>query len=197
MATIFEDNFNSYNNGDLNGQGNWAGAVQFDVQGDVVREGAKAIKCSATSGQNLLISKIGDLTPDGRITFYVRVSNTTYNYYLIMVRNSNDTAYAVSLKWQGTTLYAYTPDETPIKTGMEADKWYQIEMEWRHVDMKARYSIDGGDWTDWLAREVNNDPGSVRMVNYANGGSIDVYFDYIAENPIVPPAVGRSHAYIF
>ena len=70
MATIFEDNFNSYNDGNLNGQGGWSGHTGFQVQGTVVKEGAKGMIADMASGQDWAwITKIGTARADGRITF--------------------------------------------------------------------------------------------------------------------------------
>ena len=44
IDTIFVDNFNSYNDGDLNGQGDWSGSTEFQIQGVVVEEGDKAVE---------------------------------------------------------------------------------------------------------------------------------------------------------
>ena len=38
-----EDNFDSYTDGDLNGQGGWSGSSAYDVQGITVQAGAKAV----------------------------------------------------------------------------------------------------------------------------------------------------------
>ena len=40
------DNFDSYSDGDLNGQGSWSGSTAFDVQTTIKHSGTKAIKCT-------------------------------------------------------------------------------------------------------------------------------------------------------
>ena len=185
MATILTETFNDYNDGDLNGQGSWVGSTLFDIQGDVVKEGAKAVKCTVANTNNVNIYKIGDVTADGKTTVYVRVSSTSYTYVLINLKKADDSDYAISLKWAGTTLYYYGPGATTLKTGMVADHWYQIEIEWRSSDTKARYNIDSEGWSEYLAQEGNNAPGRVRFGIYGNGGGYDTYFDYVAEEPYV------------
>jgi len=67
-TTIFKDDFNSYNNGSINGQGGWVSSG-FQVQDNVVNEGVKAISAEGRSKQAI---KEGNSLNDGTITFYVR-----------------------------------------------------------------------------------------------------------------------------
>lgn len=51
---ILFESFDDYTNGDLNGQGDWTGSTNWDVQNSVVKEGTKAIQqAGGTSGVNI------------------------------------------------------------------------------------------------------------------------------------------------
>ena len=71
-ATIFTDNFESYDIGKLNGQGNWiANSSGVKVQNTYVKEGEKGIK---VYGEYLFAygaEKTGTSTNDGMITIYM------------------------------------------------------------------------------------------------------------------------------
>ncbi|KKU20693.1 MAG: hypothetical protein UX33_C0041G0011, partial [Candidatus Azambacteria bacterium GW2011_GWC1_46_13] len=43
-AWTYEQTFNTLNNGDLNGQDSWSGAVEYDIQSSISHEGTKAVK---------------------------------------------------------------------------------------------------------------------------------------------------------
>ena len=75
-AAVVEDNFNSYNNSSLLGQGGWtdyANGQNFIVQGTVTAEGSKAVHVNATADN--VITKSGSSLPDGRQAVYVRTEN--------------------------------------------------------------------------------------------------------------------------
>ena len=197
MATVLTEDFNARNNGNLTGQGSWSGSTAFQVQEATKKEGAKAVQIDLTNGQNLSISNVAALTPDGAGVMYVRASNSNYNYLLALWRNVDDSAYAISWKWTGADIGYYAPAYTVLKANAVANVWYALKVEWRNSDMKVRYQVDDEGWTEWTGRETNNDPGSVKLTSYANGGSISAFFDYIAETAIAPPAVGHSRGLIF
>ena len=194
MATIFEDDFNSYDDGDLNGQGDWSANAIWDVQGTIVKEGAKAVK--ATNGNWYEMSKDGTARTDGRITFYVRAAQTDAHLNCLL-RQVGAADFAMSLYFNGDGNIQYK-DDVGYHTiqAYSADQWYEVEVEWRSSDHKLRYRIDEGDWTDWKATWLNWTTGFDRVwiTQYGTG---TFYVDYIAENPYAPPAAGRSYGYIF
>ena len=51
LWAVLNDNFASYNVGDLNGQGSWSGDNQFEVQEEVVQSGINAVKCPSSEGE--------------------------------------------------------------------------------------------------------------------------------------------------
>jgi hypothetical protein len=198
MATIFEDNFNSYNDGDLNGQGGWSGNASFKIQGEVVKEGAKAVKNDTPTTGGFYISKVGTLIGDGKINIYVRKNDvsTDIDAELALFEGTGQKIWfdfkgPYFRYWSGSSYII-------IKSDGQANRWYNLQVEWRSSDKKVRYSIDGVPLTSWV------NPG----VSWANGFDkvqlgalwislgLAVYFDYIAENPYIPPK-GRSIGYVF
>lgn len=185
---IFEDNFNSYNDGDLNGQGGWVyediDSKTWSVEGTVVYEGIKAV--TESSGRNYL--KDGNLTNDGRITVYLRWSSVaTGGPYFTLYEGTS--AKIIAAQGQtGAGKFDYYSGGWVNLGNVSVDTWYCLEIEWRSSDKKVRYRLDGGTWTDWVAPFASwtNGLGRVRISGAVGRTS---YVDYIAENPYVPSFV--------
>jgi len=194
MATIFTDDFNSYNDGDLNGQGSWSGDTSFDVQTSVVFEGAKAISCASTSLVNIL--KTGTAQTAGVFYCYVRrtASNNGRSFVVLMEGTTIIDYYDINASAQvksgdGTVLGSYS-----------ADTWFPLAIEWKssptHQVRFLKPDLTWGNWTSPSDSDWTTAPDGIRLQVYTQTTSTS-YFDYIAENPYTPPAVGRSQAHIF
>ncbi len=186
--TVLTEDFNSYNDGDLNGQGGWTAASQFDIQGDDVYEGAKAVKATLASGNNVNASKTGTETADGSASIYVKVSNVSYNYLLFFLRTSTTDVYGIRF-YLTNIQYKTGGSYVTFKSGAAADIWYNLQVEWRNSDYKARYRVDDGEWTDWFIGESSNSPSVVVLTAHAPGGAVNMFYDYIAEDPYPVPTV--------
>lgn len=202
MATIFEDNFNSYTDGDLNGQGGWSGDVVFDIQGVTVKEGAKAVSCAGTGLPNNII-KVGTSVATGTITVFMRRSVINDGYSAFILHEGITSVLAVILwdtghiqNYNGTDWYdIYSPGTYVV------NQWYQIQIEWRISDKKFRFNVDNGGWSAWdygyqgaTGWAVGID--KVRLTVYGQTIATS-YWDYIAEYPYSPPVAGRSQGLIF
>lgn len=200
MATIFEDDFNSYSDGDLNAQGGWDANAIYDVQGSVVKEGAKAVRFTGSSGW-LNMNKAGTLQVEGRSVVYVRKTSaaTRINPY------SREGAAAVGFCWDvsndGNIKYYMNGGWNTLQA-YNVDQWYCLQAEWHSSPShQIRYKVDDGEWTAWgtpLGNWTNGLDGWAHDYYSTDAGAIG-YIDYIAENPYTPPPppAGRSHAYIF
>jgi len=181
MATIFEDDFNSYDDGNLSGQGSWSGHANFQVQGITVREGAKAVVATA----NESISKTGaSKIAVGSITVYIRkTSNSDGNAHLYLFE---DTTFIVG--W-GLDESGKIISDASADTGLanySADTWYCLEIEWHEAPSKqVRFRIDKDTWTEWEnpANDWTDGLNVVKLqIHNISGNS--VYYDYISEKPI-------------
>ena len=78
MQKILDDDFDSYSDGDLNGQGNWLGDTDFDVQGVIKYSGTKAVKCSLGG----TITNIVNPIKNGEVSCYMKIvdSGSGYKY---------------------------------------------------------------------------------------------------------------------
>lgn len=180
MANIFEDNFNSYNNGDLNGQGSWDGNVAYDVQETIVKEGTKAVKFIG-SGSSEYIKKYGTQLAAGTIGCYIRTSATNASWRINLWE---DVVQADFIYFSGGNILSYKCGT--LKTSYSVDTWYWVEWEWRtSPDKKVRARLDDGAWTNWFDpwNSWTTGPNGIRFISDENPSGVEVYFDYIAENP--------------
>jgi hypothetical protein len=196
MGGIFTDDFNSYNNGDLNGQGSWSGNAYFDVQDVIKYEGARGVAWTETGiGNNgyLTISKTGTAQTDGSVSVWVRAGTHT-GTFIGNVFMQFDLASGATEKintglgndYSNNKHFAYFPtagaDWTYLTDAWVADQWYNLQIEWRSSDHQSRMKIDNGSWTDWVTTYDTNWTTLdtiVLVVHYAylyQGGD---YWDYI------------------
>lgn len=157
LMPVVEDNFNSYANGSIVGQGSWrnrATGDNFVVQGTAVFEGAKALYITGVS-DSVIVQEGTNLT-DGMQTFYVKTENrnTWAEYSRIdfrMLRGGWDSGIFcdVALQWNGKVEYVGKDMLYHTFTTYSDNEWTKIDIEWRSVDISARYRANDELWTDW------------------------------------------------
>jgi len=203
--SIVQDNFNTYIDGSIVGQGNWESYLNGDnfiVQGTNVFEGAKALY-NNTSYADSVITKAGTPLSDGRQSFYIKTEdrsnwnwNVTFdgNVYVRVTKGSWGGPFAsVTFKKDGNVAY-YDVDNGVYKNfaTFNDNEWTKLEIEWRSSDKTARYRVNDGVWTDW-----DNFYGSASFTDFdhvgfdlRNGISGGVYIDTltgICEKPQCVP----------
>ncbi len=184
MATILTDDFNSYNDGNLDGQGSWVFVAGTDYHTQVsatqVYEGAKAVH--APVGNNNTYKEGTGLT-DGRVTVYGRPDATNKdNYFIIRETASNRIHLLFASDGNIKILNNDGSVTATIKTGYSSATWYCIEAEWHSSPAKeCRGRVNGGTWSDWLATTWTTNVNRYAFFSGSTGGGI--YWDYIAENP--------------
>lgn len=189
---IIIDNFNSYTDGSIDGQGSWnsyANGQNFVIQGATVFEGMKALY-NNTVGDSVIM-KSGNPISDGKQSFHIRTENrNNYGSYpngnvqIRLLKGSWGGSaelrnfVAVSFKSDGNVAY-YDGTYQNFATYND-NEWTLLEIEWRSSDKTARYKINNGAWTDWHVIS-----GSGTFTDFDNvgfdfvlpSGSGGVYFD--------------------
>lgn len=193
-STIFEDNFNSYIDGDLNGQDGWSGSATFDIQGTIYFDdgGTKAVENLDTSG-NFVMDKTGDAQTDGDNVCCMRSSSiSSYggDFEFIIMTETTPVG-AVGFMDNGEIKMRVGGDWPTIGSYL-ANTWYCIQMEWRSSDHYYRAKIGStGTWTDWVAGYTTSWTALNVIRLRKNNAPVDAYWDYIAENfyeaPPPPP----------
>ena len=190
LQSIVQDDFNSYANGSIVGQGGWIDRVNggnFVVQEAVTQEGAKALYNNA--GTDNVVTKTGTSHTDGKQAVHIKTDNRagwgSYedgNAQIRILKSHWDSEpmVAVTLKKDGNIAY-YDPISGVYSnfTTYNDNEWTLVEIEWRSSDKTARYRINSGTWTDWKTfrgAASFTDFDTVGF-DFIAGGTGGVYFD--------------------
>lgn len=190
---IVEDDFNSYTDGSVVGQGGWENYVNADnfvVQGAVTNEGAKALHIRNASVDNV-VTKRGIPRADGKQAVCVRTENrSNWDFYLDgntqfrVTKNSwaggTDIFAAVTFKPDGHVTYFDVGSGQYQNFATYSDnEWTLLEIEWRSSDKTARYRVNSGTWTDWKTFKGASSFTDFDYVgfDFTRGGSGGAYFD--------------------
>lgn len=195
-ASIVSDNFNTYVNGSVVGQGGWSNYVNganWIVQGNTTFEGAKALY-NATPADSL-IGKSGPLLLDGKQVLYIKTNNrsgwdTDAGLGVKISKGLNSSGApglafaAVDFKKDGNVrYYDQSGDVYRNFATYNDDEWTLLEIQWRSSDTTARYRVNNGAWT---TRYVFANTASFTGFNYVNlnfylpAGSGAIYVDSLA-----------------
>lgn len=185
MAGLLDENFDGYNDGDLNGQGGWSGDVLFDIQSTVKQAGTKAVKIvTPVDAVTKTIQKSFTPFKDGIVAIYVRKENalSTYGFSYGRIYSGANRLCFFTHRQEFILFYWYGGSfDTLILTPANAT-WYKIEFEFRSSDGYCRARIDGGTWTEW--RQPENSYSVVDTVMLAAKGTASyantTYYDTIS-----------------
>lgn len=190
QEAIINDNFNTYVNGSIIGQGGWtnySNGDNFIIQSSTVNEGPKALYINSVADS--VITKTGNSLTDGRQKIYIRTQDRTnwgqYPDGNVQVRVSQGQPHvsnifaAVSFKKDGNVAYYDPIGDVYTNFAIYNDnEWVLLEIEWRSSDNTARYRINNGTWTAWgtfAGSALFTDFNSVGLDHYSAPGG--VYFD--------------------
>lgn len=186
-ATIFTDDFESYNTGDLHGQGGWNGHSGVDVVDTVYYEGGKGVKIAFDGSQDYA-AKDGDTVTDGVVGVYFMRDTDNHtgagNFYVL--DSSTSTIYNVRITQGGEVEY-YDGSGWQDVGVYDLATWYLLELEWRSSDNQFRCRLTEmpgtpGEWGAWDTGTTSNTPDKIAIASGSGSGSADnIYFDYIHE----------------
>lgn len=187
-TAFFTDNFNSYPNGDLVGQGGWAngyGTGKGTVGSTQIIEGKSALTPSDT------ILTIGPLSTleDGCLYWYARPSQTTHDWPFAFGNNvypAGNRVFDVTFNSSGKI--TFNGIENMDLGSYGADTWYFIRVEWAwtsETDNQARVSINNGAWSGWQAGTIGRKPNTVVSLWIGDGGAGVGYMDYFGNSEYI------------
>jgi len=150
------DNFDSYNNGNLSGQGSWVNGVGSYYDGiDVVDT-----TYYGASGKGVVISDNGDAgyvkksftgEASGSQVFYAKVSKNDKALLRIRINDSGSLKAFISFEGDGDLdLYATVDEYNTILVDYPVDTWIKIEFEWKASTNSMRMRTDDGTWSNWF-----------------------------------------------
>lgn len=184
------DNFDSYIDGDLNGQGSWSGNADFDVQGVTVQAGAKAIVNSAS---NKSILKSSTLASNGAQVIWGRVTTTGDDIWAI--RLSEGGTDRIGVKTNGGNLQYFDGSTYNTIGTVSINTWFKLDVQWDFSTQMARYQLNDGGYTayDTVLSNMSAGIDGVKLQN--NGAAVTAYWDTLAvgQQTIVMDAVQGSY----
>ena len=184
FSSLLTDNFNSYTDGALHGQGGWSGSTNITVQGTTVYEGAKAI--TATGMASRVVSKICPEKECGYVSFMARRDISTglpATYQGAYTEDSTPLVIA-EIAMFGANI-AYTSNWTwhTIVPNYLLNQWYKLDMCWLGPPTyKCKYRVNDGDWSAWVPRQMIASTGPAKKITLqtqALSGNGIAYLDYI------------------
>lgn len=191
-ASVFDDDFNSYNNGNLPGQGSWTDSLNgndYDVESTKVYEGAKAVYVKAVTDTNAIVRKTGTARTDGSIRFYIWPislgSSDNNNFYL--ENSSSEGLFAINWDYYNNGYFTFRASSNIQLGAITTGDWNTLDIEWRSSDHKGRARSNEGTWSDWTTQisSRTGDPYQVALQANPNLRG-EWYIDYIY-GPETPP----------
>lgn len=188
---ILED-FNSYTDGNLHGQGGWANTAskKFQVQGTTVQEGDKAVVMSGDLGLSINTTRtISDITEKGIYRMYMRrdtVDASSSHETRIFFREGTTDIFwggfdGSSIYYQGGASGSLTILNSP-----EADTWYLIEIEIDPVNNTIRGRVNGNAW---VADDLSETTPTINRIRLSAVLGSDAVVSHYYDNITFVPSV--------
>lgn len=174
MSIVFSDNFDSYSDGDLAGQGSWTAsgtATAYDIQGSVVQAGAKAVSFpnNVNGTGNVYRDFTGISSGNPIVSFYGRNTVNSHQGVYFLVADSGGTGWYFIFENNRFIIYDAPGFASLVTAGgtYSANTWYHIEIEVDIANKQARGRVDGGAWGSWRANASFN--GTLSRVGINQG----------------------------
>lgn len=174
--TIMTETFNSYTDGDLNGQGSWIATAEYDVQGVIVQEGTKAVKLISSAGGGATMVKSGPAVGTGDIRFFVRPDIVPASESILIFLFEGGSNVQVGVRFNGTSNAILAVSGASLGSWV-ATNWYQVDIEWQTSDNTYRVAINGGAFSGWQAGDAFTNLDKIYILSQA---SITGYIDNIS-----------------
>jgi hypothetical protein len=207
MSFPYTQNFNTLNDGDLNGQDSWS--IRSGYRSPVVQttkkyEGAKGLKSNSSTPWASILRTITALSGNYHCYFTVFAEATNKSIIWFMLRNSSDSA-AISfqLATDGKlSVYDFSTSTYIEIMSFSANTWYVIDLEYDIPNKKYRArAYNGSSWSaysSWCDFPSGWSTDIVKIDIWMHTvDSSYVYLDYITDtNPILPPVIPTGAAFL-
>lgn len=192
MAWTYEQLFNGLSTADLNGQDSWSGDTGFDVVTGTPTpyEGAKALKgITPASFLDFEITRSITSLSSGIVYFSYLFSNSGGSDKRLAFKLLSGATTIVFVKCFGSTILIEnrTPGNDTVATGLVADTWYRIGLEYDASTDQARVNVDNGTWSAWSNVYLASSVDTLRLVASDNNANSNGYVGCDAISPNYTP----------
>ena len=146
------DNFDSYNDGPLAGQGDWLYSTNFTVGSDFKYGiSGKGVEGDGGPGGDKVVTHGIDDRAKGRISFKCQPDQTNGVFGIFLTSQVGIAGYFM-FNSDGNVNYYNGVEFKIIKASYTANQWYRCQIEWdasRGANGEIRYKIDDEEWTEW------------------------------------------------
>lgn len=162
----FVENFNSYDYGNLSGQGGWVDfglPDDFQVVDEYTYEGLKSVSCFPA--EQCADKKQGTPIPTGEISYFIKMEQPLIAGRIediqLRIFDSDDKIFSVWVRsYYDEVLIGYffeinykpidAEPFVPIDTIAWFNGWLEINVEWDYSTQKFRIGSFGENWSAWL-----------------------------------------------
>ncbi len=204
MTWIAEDNFDSYSDGDLNGEnggsnwsGAWSGDGEFDVQDGLIIEGTKTVKVTHDSGNNFNMVRSFTALTVGLVYVTVRRSTNSNGNFYVILREGGTSRVFIRIGADGNiSIFDNGIGDYQVIQAYSANTNYRIGIEFNNPSQanKARANVDNGTFTSWYT--VNGGSytnlDTIRFNATDSSSAVDAYFDYISPDFVSSVSIDES-----
>lgn len=180
---FFDDDFESYNLGDLNGQGGWTGDILYDVVDSLKHSGGKGILINTAIPSTAIYKTAASLeVGEFSFWFYPITGEMRYEFY---AESDNPAWMMIWLKTLDNDLLRYLSGSgfVAVFSDFSLSEWHNLAIDWYKDGnrLKYRLSLDSGSWTEYF--DIGYDNANIVGVNKfrLEGGEVNLGIDDIGE----------------
>jgi len=181
---LFFEDFNSYSNGNLTGQGGWSGDAIFQVESSTVYEGAKAVGVSGGTAASRYIRKALSSGMPNSLEVIVRLRAGQTNLHTCYVGPEAGSGNNIVNTHAGADGIWYSNGATSGADGAYAkDIWYRIQLCIRLSNQGGK--IYGTSWSAYNTPEYTGQPTYICLKTYS--ANAVGYYDLVILKKFVDP----------
>ncbi len=177
------DNFDSYTNGTLNGQGSWTADPEYVVQSSYVYQGIRAVSTPDTVFGSMS-KAITPITKNGTLAAYMQESDSNNGAMDMVLSNTGATqSTTINLGEGGTMTIATSSGGLASNfTIYTSAVWTQVGIEF-DFDNGLLRGVSDGVMSPWIPTNMT-DIASMVITTYPDAGvGLNCYVDYITFTP--------------
>lgn len=187
MAVIFQDNFNSYADGQLTLNTEWLGDTQPVIQGIDYFSAPKSVKHPNAGGdfERLVYHPITAITA-GYFAFYIKIGSSSQADGGVNLQQDAMNGLNI-LFYSDGNIYVNDSGGQKVLQTYEKNRWYRVvgQIKYEAEALFSRFKIDNGAWSAWeFASDSQSNVNRVYLYGHPVDG--DIFFDDVVISTTEP-----------